>query len=125
MSNAHYQLQLDDLLDPAEEFVPKYNEEQLAEMCSTLQVTLDSYKVPCTVKEGKCGTMITRFEIKLNIAKGARIEQITSRLEEIAMSLNVSSAQCRRENGTLFLEIPNGKVQKITIREIQTTENCP
>lgn len=118
MSNAHYQLQLDDLLDPAEEFVPKYNEEQLAEMCSTLQVTLDSYKVPCTVKEGKCGTMITRFEIKLNIAKGARIEQITSRLEEIAMSLNVSSAQCRRENGTLFLEIPNGKVQKITIREI-------
>lgn len=118
MSNAHYQMQLDDLLDPAEEFIPKYNAEELAEMCSTLQVTLDSYKVPCTVKQGKCGTMITRFEIKLNIAKGARIEQITSRLEEIAMSLNVSSAQCRRENGTLFLEIPNGKVQKITIREI-------
>jgi uncharacterized protein (TIGR02145 family) len=118
MNNAHYQLQLDNILDQAEPFVPKYSEDELREMGNTLQETLNSYRIPCTVKNGKCGTMITRFEIKIDIAKGAKIDQITSRLEEIALSLEVSSAQCRREDGKLFLEIPNGKVQKITIREM-------
>ena len=118
MSNAHYQLQLDDLLDPAEEFVPKYNEEQLAEMCRKLQKLFDSFKIPGTIKNGKCGTMITSFEIEIDVDVGAKIEKLTSRLEEIAYGLNVSLAQYRREKGTMFIDIPNGEVQKISLREI-------
>ena len=123
MISDNYQLHLDSILDHAEPFIPKYSEEELLQMGKTLQDILNSYRIPSIVKNGKCGTMVTRFEIKIEMSKGARIEQITSRLEEIALGLGVSSAQCRREEGTLFLEIPNGEVQKITIREVLENSN--
>ena len=104
------------LLEPPQKFVPKYNESQLRDLARQLEACLTEYNCPCDVNNVSCGRVSTVFEVCPK--PGIKPKQVESCEKEIELRLHVGGAVCRQENARLLIEIPNGDVQTIKIREL-------
>lgn len=104
------------LLEPPQKFVPRYNETQLRDLAQQLEACLTEYNCPCEVNNVLCGRVSTVFEVCPK--PGIKPKQVEGCEKEIELRLHVGGAVCRQENARLLIEIPNGDVQTIKIREI-------
>ena len=114
----YFKGQFSQILDDNTPFVPKYSSEQLTEMMGKLQEALSTYKIPCQVRQAQCGTMITQFEL---IPEGnTSAASIELRMRDLLRSIGVTAKGVNVRDGAecLYLEIPNGNVQKISMREV-------
>ena len=84
-----------------------------------IEETLESFNVPCQVKQILHGPAITRFAIQ--IAQGIRVNKVTNMSDNLALSL--ATRQVRVEapiQGTNFIgiEVPNKVISNVYLREV-------
>ncbi|MGN0778721.1 MAG: DNA translocase FtsK [Aristaeellaceae bacterium] len=88
-----------------------------------LEETLQSFKVPAKVRHVTHGPAISRFELEL--AAGIKVTKVTDLGKNIAMNMEVKSVRIEAPipgKALVGVEVPNRKVETVTLREVLSSQ---
>ncbi|MBP3540254.1 MAG: hypothetical protein J6K72_00330 [Clostridia bacterium] len=114
-----------DLLHTADTVPVTETRKQDEENAIRLENTLNSFGIPAKVQRVTHGPSVTRFELGL-VSSGINVKKILSIADNIALDMSANGPvrfEVPIKGTNLFgIEIPNQKVQTITLREVLLSE---
>ncbi|MFH1836804.1 MAG: DNA translocase FtsK [Candidatus Omnitrophota bacterium] len=121
-SEKNYRLPNLDLLTKPSSVDSKEKEELLRQKATMLENTLMEFGVEASVVKINRGPVITMYE--LEPAVGTKVNKITSLSDNISLSMksaNIRIVAPLPGRGTIGVEIPNTKIEKVLLRDILET----
>ncbi|UNU73973.1 DNA translocase FtsK 4TM domain-containing protein [Moraxella nasovis] len=125
MSTLEYRMSLPpvptlDILDkPDLNKEPSYNDQQLQELASLLEIKLKEFNINATVVAATVGPVVTRFEVDL--APGVRVARVNNVAQDLARSLSMEKLRVVdviAGKPYIGIEVPNKKRELVRFIEL-------